>query len=212
MPIQRITDPIVEPISLADAKKQCKVEFTDDDDLILALISAARDYAENITERSLCPQTWLMTLDSFPGPSLMGAPFGRAYSIPKHAIVLSRPPVQSITSITYLDTSATIQTMPPADYIDPTNGGMQRVDGVTRVTPVFGQIWPINQPQIGSVQVTYVTGYPNPAAVPPGIRAWLKLRIAALYENREEVVVGTRITVSELPYVDGLLDPYIVRA
>lgn len=45
--------------------------------------------------------------------------------------------------------------------------------------------------------------------VPDGIRSWMLLRIGALYENREEVAVGTRIVVLELPFVDGLLDPYI---
>jgi uncharacterized phiE125 gp8 family phage protein len=44
--------------------------------------------------------------------------------------------------------------------------------------------------------------------VPDGIRSWMLLRVGALYENREEVSVAQRVTVQELPYVDGLLDPY----
>lgn len=44
--------------------------------------------------------------------------------------------------------------------------------------------------------------------VPEGIRSWMLLRAGALYENREEVVVGARVVVLELPYIDGLLDPY----
>ena len=32
------------------------------------------------------------------------------------------------------------------------------------------------------------------------------LRIGAMYENREEVVVATRITSVELDFVQGLLD------
>lgn len=211
MPIQRIVDPTVEPLTLAEAKTQCKVEFTDDDALIEALISAARDFAENRVERSLCTQTWVQTLDQFPGPSLTGIPFMRSYSIPPHAIVLERPPVQSITSVTYLDMTGIWQTMPTSDYVDVTNGGAQRVDDLVRITPVFGQIWPIPMPQIESVKVTYVAGYGDPNHVPPGIRAWMKLRVAALYENREEVVVGTRVTVQELPYIDNLLSPWTVR-
>jgi uncharacterized phiE125 gp8 family phage protein len=211
MPLQRITEPTVEPLTLAEAKAQCKVEFTDDDDLITALIQAARDYAENRIERSLCMQTWMLTLDSFPGPSFMGVPFGKSYSIPRHAIVLERPPVQSITSIVYTDVGGSTQTMPTTDYVDLTYGGTQRVDDLCRITPVFGKIWPINLPQIGSVRVTYQAGYGTPNEVPAGIRAWIKLRVAALYENREEVVVGTRVTVSELPYVDNLLEPWTVR-
>lgn len=224
MPLQRVVDPSVEPITLAEAKAQCKVETNDDDALLNAIISAARDFAENRIERSLCTQTWVLTLDSFPGPSLMGVPFGRAYSIPKHAIVLERPPVQSITSIQYVDMSGNMQSMTaltpgtglPAGngvwyFLDPTYGGTQRVDDLPRITPPFGAIWPINLPQIGAAQVKYVAGYGTPDKVPAGIKAWLKLRVAALYENREEVVVGTRITVAELPYIDTLLEPWTVR-
>ena len=222
MPLQRLTEPTVEPITLAEAKAQCKVEFSDDDELITALIAAARDYAENRIERSLCTQTWMLTLDSFPGPSLMGVPFGRAYSIPRHAIVLERPPVQSITSMTYIGmdgNSGTVAAYVPGtgiptteySFVDLTYGGTRRVDDLLRLTPPFGVIWPINMPQIGSVTVTYVAGYGAASAVPAGIRSWMKLRVAALYENREEVVVGTRVTVQELPYVDSLLEPWTVR-
>lgn len=216
MPLQRTQAPAVEPISLAQAKKQLNQpdDFTDDDSLIEALIAAARDYAETTTGRALCTQQWRLTLDSFPGPSLMGAPFGRAYSIPKHAIVLERPPIQSVDAIRYIDTASAQQTMPTSDYIDPTNGGTFRHDDIARITPIFGRIWPINQPQIGSVWVDYTAGYGTAAQVAaecPGIVAWMKVRLATLYENREEVVVGTRITVVPVPYVDALLDPYKVR-
>lgn len=211
MTIQRTVDPAEEPISIEEARTHLQIPHTDDDELIELLIMAVRDYAESLTERSLCTQTWVATYDGFPGPSLMGVPFGRSYSIPRQAFMLERPPVQSITSITYLDTGNVIQTMPPANYVDLTKGGTQRIDHPLRITPVFGQIWPINQPQIGSVQVTYVAGYGTAEQVPPGIKSWMKLRIGALYENREEVVVGSRITVSELPYVDSLLELYKVR-
>ncbi len=45
--------------------------------------------------------------------------------------------------------------------------------------------------------------------VPEGIRSWMLLRVGALMENREEVAVGQRVVVLELPFVDGLLDPYM---
>lgn len=216
MPLQRTQAPTVEPISLAQAKKHINQpdDFTDDDDLIQALIAAARDFAEIQTGRSLCTQQWRLTLDSFPGPSLMGVPFGRGYSIPKHAIVLEHPPILSVDSIQYLDTQSAQQTMPPINYIDPTLGGTLRHDGLARITPVFGQIWPINQPQIGSIWVNYTAGYGDEddvAAEVPGIIAWMKLRLASLYENREEIVVGTRVVIAPLPFVDMLLDPYTVR-
>jgi uncharacterized phiE125 gp8 family phage protein len=45
--------------------------------------------------------------------------------------------------------------------------------------------------------------------VPEGIRSWMLLRIGSLYENREEVAILSRGQVKDLPYVDGLLDPFM---
>lgn len=45
--------------------------------------------------------------------------------------------------------------------------------------------------------------------VPAGIRAWMLLRIGSLFENREEVAIMQKGGIKELPYVDGLLDPFM---
>lgn len=46
--------------------------------------------------------------------------------------------------------------------------------------------------------------------VPQDFLSWMMMRMAAMYENREEVVVATRITSVVLEFVDSLLSPYIV--
>ena len=76
------------------------------------------------------------------------------------------------------------------------------------ITPAPDQYWPNTQNIMNAVQIAYTCGYGLGAAVPPGIKAWILMRIGALYENREEVVVGSRIVSIELPFVDRLLDPY----
>ena len=205
MPLQLVTPPSGEPLSLDEVKQWVRVDTPYDDLLLLGLIAAARNYAEEKTRRCLITQTWKLVLDSFPGPSLMGVPYGVAYGVPGHAILLERTPVVSVGSITYLDMSGTQQTMPSTDYTT------EFASEPARITPVFGKIWPINLPQIGSVQVTFTSGYGTADKVPDGIKTWMKLRIGALYENREEVAVGTRIVVAELPYIDALLDPWLVR-
>ena len=45
--------------------------------------------------------------------------------------------------------------------------------------------------------------------VPDGIRSWMLLRIGSLMENREEVAIMQKGGVKELPYVDGLLSPFM---
>lgn len=54
------------------------------------------------------------------------------------------------------------------------------------------------------------TGQNFIGTVPEGLRNWILLRVGSLYENREEVAILNRGKVEELPFVDGLLDPYRV--
>lgn len=205
MPLQLVTPPTAEPVSLAEAKLHLRVDFPEDDALIASLISAARQAAETITGRQLVTARWRLVLDSFPGPSLMGVPAGLPFSLPGHAILLPKCPVQSVVAIDYLDMAGITQTMPPTEYT---------VDAAcepARVTPVFGRIWPIPLPQIGAVGVTFDAGYGAAASVPEGLRSWIKLRVGSLYAHREELAVSSRGSrIDPLPFIDGLLDPYKV--
>lgn len=206
MPLVQTTAPSIEPVTLADAKVHLRVIDTAEDSLITLLIGAARRYAEMYCGRSFISQAWRLTLDAFPGPSLMGVPYGRTYTIPGHAVQLERGPVLAVTAITYQDMGGIWQTMPSADYVADVSGP------IARITPVFGKIWPVTLPQIASVRVDFTAGY-GPAAsdVPEGIRHWLLVRIGTLYENREEVAALSRGSITPLPFVDQLLDPYRVH-
>jgi uncharacterized phiE125 gp8 family phage protein len=208
MPFQLVTPPavdaftgIAEPVALSEVKLHLRVDIPDDDALILALISSARQMAETLTNRQLLPATWNLVLDAFPGPSLMGVPAGLPYSIPGHAILIPKGPVQAVTSIVYQDMNFNLVTMPPEDYV------VTSTDDLTRITPIFGQIWQPTLPQIGAVNVQFVAGYGDSTQVPEGIKHWIKLRVDSLYNQRGEVAFA-RGRMDKLPYVDALLDPY----
>jgi uncharacterized phiE125 gp8 family phage protein len=158
--------------------------------------------AETITGRQIVTARWKLVLDAFPGPSLMGVPAGRPFTLPGHAILIPKAPVQSIVSIDYLDMGSVQRTMPSANYV------ADLACEPARITPVFGQIWPITLPQIGAVSVTFDAGWGNAASVPEGIKRWILLRVGSLYQNREEVAAMARGTIQSLPFIDGLLDPY----
>ncbi len=204
MPIQLITPPAAEPVSLAEAKLHLRVDFDEDDALIQALISAARQAAEMLTQRQLVTARWRMVLDSFPGPSLMGVPAGQTFTLPGHAILMPKSPLQSVVEISYLDMAGVSQVMPSAHYT------VDKACEPARITPVFGQIWPVALPQIGAVSVTFDAGYGSVADVPEGLKSWIKLRLGSLYAHREEVASMARGRIDPLPFVDGLLDPYKV--
>lgn len=187
MAYQLITPPSGEPVTLAEAKLHLRVDITDDDALITALISAARQYAEMVTQRQLLTASWRLVLDCFP-----------------RMIRLDKMPLVTVDSIKYVDLNGVLQTMPSTDYVVDSSAEP------ARITPVFGKIWPIPVPQIGAVQVNFTCGYGAATAVPEGIKNWIKIRVASLYEHRAEVEVIQRSQLVEMPFVDGLLDPYRV--
>lgn len=100
MTYKLITPPSEEPLTLTEVKLHLRVENTDDNALITALIVAAREQAESITARALCTQTWELVLDAFP-----------------EACVLRHSPVQSVTSVDYIDTDGASQSLTLTDTL-----------------------------------------------------------------------------------------------
>jgi len=156
MPLQLITAPTADPIYVGEARAHVKQDITADDPLLSIYLRAAADYAQMQTGRQLVAARYRMTLDSFPGPSLMGVPIGNSFSLPAHAILLDRSPLIQMVAIQYLDMSGALQTMPSSDYT------VDASCSPPRITPVFGKIWPISLPQIGAVQVVFDAGYVAP--------------------------------------------------
>jgi uncharacterized phiE125 gp8 family phage protein len=161
MPLQIVQEPACEPLSLQEAKLHLRVDIPDDDVLIAALITSVRQYAETITRRAFIRQSWQYVIDSFPGPTLTGVPWGKTFTLPAHAIEIEKSRVQRVTAINYLDMSSNPQVMPPSLYT------VDYSSEPCRITPVFGQIWPIPLPQIGAVNVQFVAGYAAPVAFDP---------------------------------------------
>jgi uncharacterized phiE125 gp8 family phage protein len=193
MALKLITAATTYPITLADAKLHCRVDTNADDALINALITAATELAEQKTGRALMTQTWELTLDAFP-----------------EAFELTRVPVQSITSLKYYDTAGVQQTLSNALY------SLDSADefGYAYVVPVYNGAWPTSRDQINAVALRFVAGYTDAAAVPEGIKQWIRLMVSTMYENRETEAYSSRAvsTTVQMRFVDGLLDRYTVMA
>ncbi len=159
-----VTPPALEPITLTQAKSQLRVDYTDDDALIGGLIMAARQYAERYQTRRFLPQTWMRTLDFFPiwtGGGTVNTVDRKSwmyFSEYWNAVRIDIPGgLQSVTSITYLDpTTGDRVTLPSTDYVVDTTS----IPG--RIVPAQGMTWPVQTLYApGSVQITYVAGYPT---------------------------------------------------
>lgn len=190
-----ITAPVTEPITVGEAKAQARVDGTDDDVLITAQIAAARPWAEEFTNRAFVTQTWKWNLDRFP---------------PNDApIELPKAPLQSVTSVKYIDGDGIEQTWAATEYTVQAFSGPTAMPG--RLWPKFGKTYPTPRDEPGAVRIEFIAGYGAASLVPEGIKAALKILVAELYERREEVVPGMVSGANRVPYnVEALLYPYRV--
>ena len=183
------TGETIEPVTLEEARVWCKVDPDDttDDAMLLLLISAARERAEDLTGMCIARRQLEWRIDRLPDG---GAPLEVPY-----------PPLISLDYITYLDTAGDSQTLSgsPDPWI------LEDKDLPARVTPLYGQSWPATRNQIGSVLVGFTAGYTTNAKMPASLKLWIQQRICTWASFRETL---TMKGVSELPrdYVDGLLD------
>lgn len=188
MALKLITAPAEKPVTLAAAKLHCKVDVTDDDTLLTALIAAATEQAEHRTGRALITQTWELALDAFPAVE----------------IELPLVPAASITSIKYLNTAGVEQTIDSLEY------GLDTYDSQRHwVIPASDFEWPASYDAANAVKVRYVAGYGDAAAVPESIKAWILMAVGAWYANREAIAQKESYALPR-DFLDGLLDPYRV--
>ena len=192
MALVRITPPSYQPITLAQARAQCRIDSdnTAEDTMFSGVwIPAVTEACEQILKRSIMAQTWALTLDGF-----------------ADEIKRPNPRRLSVTAGEYKDTAGAWQTLA---------GTVYEVDAASepgRVVLASGQSWPAVFDGVGVVKITYSAGYASgneaaqQAAVPASIKQWLLLAVGTAYAHRESIAAG--LSFSELPgrTFDGLLD------
>jgi uncharacterized phiE125 gp8 family phage protein len=166
------TAPLSEPITLAVAKAHLRVDFDDDDTLIGALITAAREYCEDVLGRALMTRTLEGALDDEPEGD---------------TITLPRPPLSSVRSVKFYDTDDVATTVDPADYL------VDITSEPGRVVLNDGAEWPqVDLRPANAVVIEFDAGYgDDPEDVPAKFRQAMLLMIGHWYTHREEVSVGS---------------------
>lgn len=168
--IRVVSQSTTEPITLAEAKAHLRVDFDDDDDYIMGLISAARDFAEGFQHKSILDYTYEVTQDQFSYP-----------------IYLQKLPVKSVANITFTRFDGTVGTVDPTSYI-------VTVDG--KIVPKL--YWPADYLQFAdAVKITYTAGQ---GGIPdPTTKQAMLILIGHWYEYREVVVASSR-QLNEIPF------------
>ena len=192
MPTKLITAPTVEPVTLDQVKASCRIDSAAEDALLAGLAGAARQTAEQITGRSLAPQTWERVLDAF--PSGARSPYGGE-------IELLYPPAATVASVKYLDLDGAEQTLDSGLYL------LANDFEPALLLPAQGSAWPQTLPAMPTaVRVRYTAGYAD-GACPEAIQQWILAHVGHYYRNREAT---TDKPMQPLPFLDGLLDRYRV--
>ncbi len=188
MSIEISTAPATEPVTLTEAKAHLYVDTSNDDTMITSLIVAARVYAENYTRRAFITQTIKARYDHF-----------------QSFFEMEKPPLISVSSITYIDTTGSTQTHSSSDY------DVDIYSTPARITEGYGTTWPSTRSSVpNTVTIEYVAGYGDASDVPNTIKQAMLMMIAHWFENRETTITGT--TAAVVPFgVDSLLMPYVIR-
>lgn len=164
--------PGAEPVTTTEAKTHLRVDTSDDDTYIATLITAARQWIEEMGNLALINTTYVEKFDRFPSCGI---------------IELTKGPVSTISSIQYVDENGATQTWASANY--QTDIRMKPA----RIAPIYGASFPSTQAALGAVTVTYVAGFGAAStSIPSPIIHAVKLLIAEMYENRENTPRGER--------------------
>ncbi len=170
---------VTEPVTVADAKAQCRVTTSSEDAYFDRLIKAARAHVEKVCNLRFAEQALTIDCTSF-------ADFAR----------IPESPIQSAGAvITYVDAAGEAATLADTVYTVHDDGFEPSIC----LKP--GQNWPGIQQ--GS-RITLAATFGGSA--PDEVQHAMLLLIGAWYENREETAIG--VTVASLPRsanVDALL-------
>lgn len=171
MNLRLITAPTFEPVSVETAKAFLRVDSTADDALITSLLKAAREKGEELSRRAFITQTWEMTLDEWPDELEMD---------------LLRPPLQSVTSVKYIDLDDIEHTVDSSTYYAVTSSEPGEL--------VFKSLESTSLRREGAITVRFVAGYgASDTNVPERIKSAILSLVAYWYENRESQSVPADI-------------------
>lgn len=186
-----ITQPTYEPLSVAEVAEYIRVDdLAAETATIEASITASRQYLEQYLSRFIATQTVEISFDTFEDEMTIAAP------------------LQSVTSIKYLDSAGVEQTLNPNQYL------VDTYQEPAVITKAFGVVWPETYDVPNAVKIRFVAGYttgdsPDTTPMPKPLKFAMLLLIGDMYANREAGIVGSIHTKN--PTLEHLLSFYRLK-
>lgn len=203
--LEQKTPPTVKPFDSGYAKEHSRIQNVpaSEDLHIEGAIDAAIAACESYTGRQLLPATWTLLMDSWWEKGIYR----------DGALFLPLPPLRSVASIKYRDTSGALQTWPSSAYTVETPVDVTIISHTqarARAWPNVGVPWPSIRCQPRAVEIEFIAGWADASKVPAGLISGMVLIVAELYERREEATTGAIVTPNVIrarslwsPYRDG---------
>ena len=160
---KRTVEPASRPITLQSVKDHLRVSDNDDDGQIIDYIDVAIERLETDTRRALVTQTWERKYDCWPC----------------FPLALDRPPLQSVSSIQYVDTAGATQTLATSNYTVDT----ARDPGVIHLTSSATLPTLDDEPNV--VTIEWVAGYGTESNVPARAKHAIRLLLSSIYDGCE---------------------------
>ncbi|MDD3182362.1 MAG: head-tail connector protein [Alphaproteobacteria bacterium] len=182
-----ITPPVVEPVTLDEMKAHARINDDADDELLSALLIAARQWCETYTRRAFIAQTWAQYLSSRPS---------------QDRIRLIRPPLISVTAVRTYDDQDQETLWENNNYF---------IDAASEPALLVlrnGKTWANFERAANGMLIEYIAGYGVVASdVPAPLRLAIKQLALHWYEHRGEALLEG--ATAKVPLViEGLLQPY----
>lgn len=176
MALSIVTQSTFEPISLKEAKDRLRITSEQEDDQILGMIRGATKWAEHQLHWKLCTQTWKYYLDTWPNYSYEGDE--------PTIIRVPYPPLQSVTHVKYYNGSNVLTTL-----TENTDYWVDTVSYPGRIRPING--WPSLYSRMNPIEIQFVCGFDSADDIDEDIKDAIYLRLADLYEYRQDSIIGT---------------------
>lgn len=168
------TGPATEPVTASECKAWAHIDTTADDTVIGQMLIAAREWAEQYTNRAFITQSITSKLDAWTNP-----------------IIIPQPRLITVTSINYIDQDGTSQLL---------STGVYDVDVTSEPGEIFlkyNQTWPTLRGDHHGITIVTTNGYGAATVVPTRIKSAIMMLVANMDINREAT---SAVQLHEVPF------------
>jgi uncharacterized phiE125 gp8 family phage protein len=187
MTIVELTPPAVEPLTLVEIRAHLRLDTEDEDALLSALATVAREHLERETGVVLAERNFRLCIDDWPADGIVTIPRG---------------PVRAITSVIVYDGDGEPQAVDLEGHL---------LDGQARPA----RLWLRDVPQPGrplnGIEVEFSAGFGESGAdVPETLKRAMLFHVAAMFACRGVFAVDAQPAVVP-PAYDRLIAPFCRR-